>query len=110
MLDHQENPQFYHDTPDTAGEYPLSTFWEDTEEREVEVEEEEHQIEGEDSQAPLQPIQGPDPKSADSNYIPDSENASQSVSITLEQNPFNQEWEEHIESQIDQVFNFPKTP
>ena len=48
-LDQQENPQFYHNSPDTAGEYSLSTFHEE-EEAEVEAEvEEEHQIEGEDS-------------------------------------------------------------
>ena len=75
--------------------------------REVEVEEVESQTKGEDSQCPLQPIQGS--TSTLSNYIPDSENPSQSISITLEQTPFDQEWEEGIESQIDTAFNLPKT-
>ena len=92
-LDCQENPHLYCDSPDTAGKYSLSTFQEE-EEREVEVEEVEHQIKGKDSQAPLMPIQGLDLELTHSNYILDSENASQSVSITLEQNPFDQEWKE----------------
>ena len=94
--------------PDAAGKYSLSTFHKGTEEREVEVEEEEHQIEGEDSQVPPVPAQGS--TSTHSNYILDSENTSQSISITSEPNPFNQEWEEQIMLQIDMVFNLPKTP
>ena len=93
---------------DAADEYFLSKFWEDTEERELEGEEEEHQIKGEDSQAPLQPIQGS--TLTHSNYILGSENASQSISIRSELNPFNQEWEEQITSQIEMVFKLTKTP
>ena len=108
-LGHQENPHFYCNMPDAAGKYYLPTFCcEDTEKREVEIEEEEHHLEGEDSQVPPEPIQGS--ALTPSNYIPDSENASQSVSITSEQSPFNQEWEEQITSQIETVFNLPKTP
>ena len=110
-LDHQENPQLYCKFPDAAGEYSLPQFQEEEErEVEVEVEVEKHQIEGEGSQPPLQSIQGSDLELTHSNYILDSENTLQSISITSEMNPFNQEWEECVESQVDTVFNLPKTP
>ena len=108
-LDHKDNPQFHSDTPDAAGEYSLSTFQEETE-REVEVEEE-HQTEGEDSQAPLQPIQEQSLELTHSGYILDSEIASQSISINSELSLFNDpEWEEHLQSQLNKVFKLPRTP
>ena len=94
--------------PDAAGKYSLSTPHEETE-REVEREEE-HQIEGEDSQAPLQPFQGLDLELTHSNYILDSENALLGVSIQLGQTPFNKEWEQQIEEQLDTMFQLPETP
>ena len=107
-LDHQENPQFYSDTPNAAGENS-SKFPKDTEEeREVEVEEKEHHSKGEDSQAPLQHCQGS--ALTLSNYIPDSENASWSISIILEPNPFDQEWEQQITLEINMMFRLPETP
>ena len=109
-LDHLENPQFYSDLPDAAGKSSLSWFPEEIEEeeREVEAEEEEHHSEGEDSQAPLQHCQGS--TSTHSNYIPGSENALQSVSITSELNPFDQEWEQQIMLDINTALRLPETP
>ena len=109
-LDCQENPHLYCDMPDAAGEYSLTRFSKDTEEGEVEVEveKEEHHSEEEDSKVLLQPIQGS--AMTHSNYILGSENASQSISITSEPNPFDQEWEEQIMLQIETMFKLPKTP
>ena len=95
--------------PDAAGEYSLSTFWEETE-REVEVEEE-HQLKGGDSQVPLHPIQEKSPELIHSGYILDSENALWSVSINLEQTPFDDPgWDQWIQTQLNKVFELPKTP
>ena len=96
-IDRIENPQFYNDSPNAAGENSLSAF-----DRETENKGEEEQIKGGDSQLPLQPIQMEHHASTPSRTILDLG----STSNKLQPIPFinDSQWEEYLNSQLNKIF------